>query len=527
MPGLGGLVRPDRPLGELYSGLAGIDALLTEEVARLPEGSASMLVCCGDLVGREMATDRATLGKITFDAMKLLAKRSGVHAAVLVVGNHEVDHGVERMQELLGDVAPFVVVAGNLSVDGVPVSEELVAVDVDGLSVGVLGVTTKQTAEDAPGTDPERLGIVPPLEAARAALRKRTGSHDVVLAAVHLFDEEDLAVCSLDGVDLLLGGHTHARLSGPLGARGIHREKAGSHGLALGRAVLQVDADGARIVPGQTALLPPDVAPALDSPIQRLHDEASDLVSAADPHGSTAVARLTQVIGDLDGLRRSSPSALGRTVAQGLLDGAALLSSKPVHCGLVNAGNIRMGLTPHRGAISLSALHDTLAFANELVIVELTRALLLRVLRTAVANLKLDLAGWLHTAGLSWSVGADGTLGPVLVLGHGAPRPLQSLDVVRVATLDYLGEGGHQLGFLSEAPRTRTGLKAADAWSDALQAQRQDAQLATLQVPPPLSSVDGTFRCTDTQKVLETLDHADPGAFAWAFDRLNAHRSGS
>jgi 2',3'-cyclic-nucleotide 2'-phosphodiesterase (5'-nucleotidase family) len=210
-------------------------------------------------------------------------------------------------------------------------------------------------------------------------------------------------------------------------------------------------------------------------------------------------------------------------VAQGLLDGAALLSSEPVHCGIVNAGNIRMNLVPSAGVISLSALHDTLAFANELVILELTTELLLRVLRTAVANLKLDLAGWLHTAGLGWAVAADGRIGDVFVLDGGSPRPLRSLDIVRVATLDYLADGGHQLSFLARTPQRRTDLKAADAWSDALRARRQGSQLVTLQTPPPLSSVDGTFRCTDTQKVLETLDHADPGAFDWAFDRLNAH----
>ncbi len=523
LPGLAGLVRPDRPHTELFTGLAGIDALLTEEMANLPPGGASMLVCCGDLVGREMATDRTTRGAITFEAMKLLAQRSGVDASVLVVGNHEVDHGVHRMRELLADADPFVVVAGNLSVDGAPVSATVVTVDVDGLQVAVLGVTTLQTATEAPPDDRPRLGIKAPVEAARQALLAHSAPCDVLLAAVHLFDEQDLAVCSLDGVDLLLGGHTHARLSGPLGARGIHREKAGSHGLALGRAVLQIDADGARVVPSLTALLPPDVAPGSDSPLQRLHDDAVGVVRSTDPQAATAVARSGWVIGDLDGLRGGEPNPLGRTVAQGLVDGAGAVSGEAVHCGFANAGNIRMDLVPERSVISLSALHDTLAYANELVILELSPALLMRVLRTAVANLKLDLAGWLHTAGLRWAVAADGSIGDVFV-GHDGWTPLQSCDVVRVATLDFLADGGHHLGFLAAAPCQRTGVKAADAWSAALHARRDGDRLPPLLPPPPLSSVDAGFRCTDTQTVLETLDHADPGAFAWA---LNGQRSGS
>ena len=528
LPGLTGLLRPDRASTELFAGLAGIDALLTEEMAQLPRGGASMLVCCGDLVGREMATDRTTRGQITFDAMRLLAQRSGVDAAVLVVGNHEVDHGVERMGELLAGADPFVVVASNLTVDGAPVSNAVVPVHVGGLRVGVLGVTTIQTATEAPAEDRHRLGIREPVAAAREALRDCAVGYDMLLAAVHLFDDQDLAVCNLDGVDLLLGGHTHARSSGPLGARGIHREKAGSHGLALGRAVVEIDAGSARIVPSRTALLPPDVPPGADSPLQRLHDEVAGVVRAADPHAATAVARSAWVIGALDGLRSGEPCALGRTVAQGLVDGAAGLSSEPVHCGIVNAGNIRMDVVPERGVIALSALHDTLAYANELVILELTSALLLRVLRTAVANLKLDLAGWMHTAGLGWSVAADGSIGEVLVLGSGGePTPLTDLKVLRVATLDFLADGGHHLDFLVAAPRHRTGTKAADAWGASLRARRVEDRLATLLAPAPASSVDGAFRCTDTQAVLKTLDHADPGAFAWAFDRLNALRSGS
>ena len=531
LPGLDALVRPDRAVGaELFPGLAGIDAVLQEEVGRLPPGSASMLVCCGDLVGREMPTDRQTRGGLTLSAMKLLAERSGVDAAVLVVGNHEVDHGVDRMQELLGDASPFVVAAGNLAIDGSPVSSRIVDVDVSGLRVGVLALTTVQTASQAPFADRPRLHAQAPVPAARAHLADAAG-RDLLLAAVHLFDQEDEAVCSLDGVDLLIGGHTHARLSGPLGSRGVHREKAGAHGLALGRAVVQFDDGRPRILAARTALLPPDVAPAADSPIQRLHDEAVAAALAADPEGARGVAVTIDAIGSVDALRTGAPCPLGRTVAHGLMDAAAELSDDPIHFGFINAGNVRVDLIPIDGRLPLSALHDTLAYGNELVVVELSPEALRHVLRTAVANLKLDLAGWLHTAGLSWHVAADGSMGPVTVQiarGHRPAMavPIESLPVLRGATIDWLAAGNHQLDALPAAVVGRPRLRAADAWATSLLARRIGDRLAPLAPPPPTSSVDEGFRCTDTREVLETLDIAAPGALAWAFDRLAAHRSG-
>lgn len=527
LPGMRGLMRPDRGV-EIHAGLAGIDVLLQDEMARLGPDTATLLVCCGDLVGTEMATDRHTRGGITFEALELLRTRSGVDAAVLVVGNHEVDHGVDRARELL-DASSFVVVAGNVDLDGAPVSDGIVDVDVAGLRVGVLGLTTIQTATEAPSPDRPRIDARKPVAAAREALSD-TAPRDALVAAVHLFDEQDLAIASLDGVDLVLGGHTHAQKSGPLGPRRVHREKAGSHGLALGRAVLRIEGRRCRIDPRETALLPPDLAPPPDSPFQALHDATLKAVRDANPAGAVAVARATWEIGSLDGLRTGEASPLGRTVAQGLLDGAAELSDEPVHAGIINAGNIRADLVPERGVLPLAALHDTLAFANELVLVELSPTQVLRVLRTAIANLKLDRAGWLHTAGLVWNVGARGQLGDVFVRvprGHRAAMavPLHDLAVVRIATIDWLAEGGHHLDVLTRGDTRRTGLKAADAWAESLRVRRLGDRLAPLVAPPPMSSVDGGFRCTDTREVLETLDQADPGGFAWAHDALARSRS--
>lgn len=524
LPGLEHLVRPDRPGRELFAGLAGVDALLQEEMARLPDDSASMLVCCGDLVGQEVATDRQTRGAITFQAMQQLALRSGVDAAVLVVGNHEMDHGVDRATELLGGAHPFVVVAGNLGVDGEPASAPIVDLDVQGLRVGVLGLTTPQTAKDAPAHDRPRLATVDPVDAARAALAADETDRDVLLAAVHLFDPQDQRVCGLDGVDLLIGGHTHALLSGPLGTRAISREKAGAHGIALGRAVLRIDRGVARVVRSQTALLPPDVPPPADSPLLALHDAAL-AAAQQDPAAATAIARADRVIGSISDLRTGDPCALGRTVAQGLLEGAAELIDEPVHAAFVNAGNVRADIVPSRGLVSRAALHDVLAYANELVIVELDAAGLRRVLQTAVLNLKLDMAGWQHTAGLSFHVPADALIGPIHVAiprGNKAPLhvPIEDLSVVRVATIDWLADGGHHLDVLTGAPQRRTGVKAADAWADALVARSLGAQPAALTAPPPTTSVDAGFRCTDTQTVLNALDPSQDALVTWALDLI-------
>lgn|GEM_PF-5441696 len=506
-PGIPGLAAPHRGRAEILAGLAGLGALLADELGRT-EGP-SLLVCCGDVFGAEVAHDRESRGSLTMEALGLLSAQDGIDAALWLTGNHDVDYGLDHFLTM-SPAAGMRILGDNVTVDGRALSEPL-RIDVGGVRLALVAVTTPQTASEAPVGDRPRLDVTLPVPSATAhladAVRLRTsGDVDAVVAIAHCFDGEDDAIARR-GPDVLLGGHTHVFLSGRV-TGGSRREKAGCHGKALGRVVLRPFGARWRVDPTRTALLLPDLQPDPDSPLLALARRAEH-AALAHRVGPT-IARCPEPIRGLDTLRSWLPSPIGSAVAAGLLDGARAVAG-PVHCALINAGNVRADLAPSDGRITRADLADVLAFENELVLVEGPPALLRAALCNAVAALKLDRAGWLRTAGLQALIEADGTISSVRVEHDGALVPLHSLSTVRFATFDFLADGGHHYG-MGAGDVTNLGL-AADRWADALSPE------SALRVPPMGLVVDARFRQTDTQVVLNTLHHTIPGCVDWARDR--------
>ncbi|MCO4772637.1 MAG: 5'-nucleotidase C-terminal domain-containing protein [Deltaproteobacteria bacterium] len=515
-PGIPGVANPSRPDAEVLAGLAGLDALLAEELTRVEAGPV-LLVCCGDVFGAEMAHDRAHRGALTVEALSLLAGRSGVDAALWLAGNHDVDHGVDRFSELAPGSGMHLM-SGNATVDGRPLSDGLVELDVGGVRLAVVPVTTVQIASDAPREDRERVGARLPVLAAREPMNlarraRKKGSVDIVLALAHCFDEEDEALARL-GPDLLIGGHTHVFLSSRIPG-GSRREKAGCHGQALGRVVVRRTFSGWRVDEHATALLLPDVEPAPDSKLLALARRG-----VPGPSTEPAVGACSEPIRGLGDLRAARPSPIGSAVAAGLLDGARRVAG-PVHCAFINAGNVRAELVPVDGLLRRSDLADVLAFGNQLAVVEGPPELVLEVLAVAVANLKLDKAGWLRTAGLRARVSAEGAIEDVRVEEEGRSVPLASLQTVRMATIDWLAvDGGNHFGCLGRGAVSPLGV-ASDCWAEELASR----PTPTIRVPLEGLVVDARFRQTDTRTVVETLQRQAPGSVTWATDLLDQRGS--
>jgi 2',3'-cyclic-nucleotide 2'-phosphodiesterase (5'-nucleotidase family) len=510
-PGPGTFPGGAAPGGGILAGLAGLDALLAHELDRAPPGP-KLLVCCGDVFGAEIAHDRLHRGGRTVQALARVAARDGLDAAVWLAGNHDVDHGLDRMIELAPG-SGMLLLGGNIRVDGAPLSDGVVRIDVGGVRVGIVGVTTVQVAADAQKPDRPRIGALPPVRAGERALTEAVrlregGALDVVLALAHCFDGEDERLARM-GPDLLLGGHTHVFLSSRI-PQGARREKAGCHGQALGRAVLRWSPFRWRVDEQLTGLLLPDVPPSPQSPLLRLVAD-TEAEAAARRHGPP-IARHAGPIRGIATVRTPHPSPVGSAVAAGLLAGARFATA-PVHCAFVNAGNVRAEMVPRDGALTEADLCDALPYGNGLVLVEGPPDLLREALCVAVASLKVKRAGWLRTAGLAAHVTASGEVRDIRVESGGALVPLDSLPTVRIATLDWLGvDGGDNYGCLpARGAARRLGL-ATGLWAASLATDPDRA----LPVPPDGLTVDEGFRQTDTRAVLDTLDELMPGSVTWA-----------
>jgi len=502
----------------IHAGLTTVGDLLAQQV-RATQGPV-MLLCCGDVFGREVPHDRIHRGAFTARALALLADEVPDGQAVWVLGNHDVDHGLDRALALAEDTG-MLLVSANTEVsaapddDAEPLSALYEVIPVGTLRVALVAVTTPQVSEDAQAGDRQRLTSRPPVDVARAGISaaveaRDRGEVDLVMAVAHCFDEDDAAIASL-GPDLVIGGHTHGFADGLVS--GTYRAKAGSHGRALGRVVLR-NRSAWEVDSTSSGLLVP-LAQARESALLALAREAE---ATAEPADALEPICSGARIGDTQELRSAGPSPLGNAVANGLLAGAR--TERPeVHCAVVNAGNIRSDLVPRYGSLRRGAFRNVLAFENQLVVVSGPPSVLLRTLATAVACLKLDRAGWLRVSGVSARVTADGAIEDVVILGPAGSVPLHELSEIHIATLDWLAlEGGNHYGALQEAESTILG-DAAFLWTEAL------TRMAIPRVDTALLGgleVDPAFRQTNPVVVVDTLEQQLPGSVAWARARLGA-----
>lgn len=142
-------------------------------------------------------------------------------------------------------------------------------------------------------------------------------------------------------------------------------------------------------------------------------------------------------------LTKAQPDCtLGYLVADALLE-AALKKDSTVHAAISNQGGIRVQYIPP-GTISLGQVYEIMPFDNLFVVIEVPGTLLLQWLQHIA-----DWGGW-PVSGISFEI-YQGKVQNVLIQGI----PLHPNIVYRIATSDYIANGGDQCAFLLECKRTK------------------------------------------------------------------------
>lgn len=204
--------------------------------AEKAQGKPVCTLDVGDHMDRMAIETEGSLGAANVDILN----RSGYDA--VTIGNNE---GLTFVPERLGDVYASLkcpVVCGNVRMaDGSLPSwmRESEVIETGGFRIGVLGLT-------APFSDFYRLlgvEVSDPFSGLQERvneLRKRT---DIVVLLSHLGLASDERIAGMtEGLDLILGGHTHHLLAEPIEIEGTVVCAAGKFGRHIGRIVVARDA---------------------------------------------------------------------------------------------------------------------------------------------------------------------------------------------------------------------------------------------------------------------------------------------
>jgi len=419
-----------RPGDACVGGAARIAAAIK---AARAEGAAPLLLDAGDQF----------LGSLFFTAHEGLAEARmqrlwGVNAMAL--GNHEFDLGPEGLARYL-EAVEFPVLAANLAATEEPLLAGKLRPTASFRSAAarlvVAGLVTPETPTlSSPGP---RLRFTDPAEAANRAVweARREGPATVVLLS-HLGAAADRRLAAaVQGVDVILGGHSHTLIAPPEVVAGPDRPvllaQAGAFGRHLGRLDLTLAADG-RVVAHQGGT----------RPITQDMPEDPEAAALVAELAAPLAALRAQVVFTLsaplpaDGCGRA-PCPLGETVAE------AMRQAMRAEIGWQNGGGLRAGLPG--GAVSRADLLTTLPFGNVTVRITLRGALVLEALEAALARLPAPSGRFPQLAGLRFTADAARPPGRRVVAAEvraadGAWRPLEPERAYSVATNDFLRRGG-------------------------------------------------------------------------------------
>ena len=373
------------------------------------------------------------------------AVQRAMGTAAMALGNHEFDHGPDNLGRY-ADTVPFPLLSANLDTKAEPALSGRVRARMDmalgGARLVVIGLTTPDTANiSSPGPD---LRFTDPAEAAQRQIweAKREGPCTVLLLSHMGLAADRWLAAHLQGVDVILGGHSHSLLADglanavgphPLEVEGVRIVQAGAHGRYLGRLDLDLDAEGrvlrhGGVVREMTADLPEDPAmaalvAAFGLPLEEMRRRpVATLPAPLDngPCGNTPCEIGTLVA---ESMRRAFPDA---------------------EIGWMNAGGIRAGLPG--GQVTWGDVLTTLPFENTVSRMVLRGHVIAVALENGLGRLPNMAGRFPQLSRLRFGVAAGAPAGSrvrdVEVQIGGAWAPLEPDRAYVIATNSFLRAGG-------------------------------------------------------------------------------------
>jgi 2',3'-cyclic-nucleotide 2'-phosphodiesterase (5'-nucleotidase family) len=273
---------------------------------------------------------------------------AGVDASCL--GNHEFDHGWERIAKFR-EAATFPLLCANArSPEGELIADaEWTVFPVGPVRVGVIGLVTEKTPSMTIRKGNEGVRFEPAREALERLVPVVRPKCDLLVALTHVGYDEDLELArSVKGVDVIVGGHSHTDLPGPVQVGDTVVVQAGCYAMRLGRLELVVDLDRRRVAKweGRPVVVEPDSQP-------------------RDPVVAGAVAELEKkVAATVDVVVGRAARDLDRDALRDLAE-RAFRETLGADLGLQNDGGVRSVV--RKGPVTVRALWETFPFDNTLV----------------------------------------------------------------------------------------------------------------------------------------------------------------
>ena len=289
--------------------------------------------------------------------------------------------------------------------------------EVDGEKVGIFGLTTEETVNlSSPKVQFE--DYIKEAEKMVAAFEAK-GVNKIV-AVTHIgyddsadVDNDQVLAASVDGIDVIVGGHSHSQLAKPVvvakDENGAKKDptvivQAYQYNNFLGTLDVEFDENGKVVGKlGELIEIKDQKADAdIAGKLKVFSDQIAEVKTTST--GATTAAELPNPrVSDFEGAKvsvRNSETALGNLITDGMLDKAKEFNPNTV-IAIQNGGGIRAAID--KGDITLGDIITVLPFGNTLATMDLTGEQILTALEHSVSKAPGESGGFLHVSGMKYT----------------------------------------------------------------------------------------------------------------------------
>lgn len=432
--------------GECFGGIARLKTAIDQERAKLQgAGENVVLLSAGDnFQGSLYYTYYKS--KVVTDFLNQL----GIDVAA--TGNHEFDDGPEEFATYVEN-ANFPIIGGNFDVSKVPslagkISGVLV-MNIAGEKVAFVGATTEDTPEIASPGDVEFQSVTDYVQGAVGALEEAGVNKIVLVTHIGYTLDQELAK-AVQGVDVIVGGHTHTFLGTGDGEGGPYPTfvtapdgtqvpvvQAGQYGKVIGELkVVWDDAGKVTAATGGPLLLDSAIVP--DEATQA---QVVELGGPLEEMKAEVIGEATAAIQGDRNVCRVQECEMGNLVADAQLDRVA---DQGVTISIANSGGLRASIDA--GEITMGEALTVLPFSNTLATFQLSGADLVASLENGVSQIEEVAGRFPQVAGLKYtfdkSKPAGERISDVLVKNGDNWVAIDPAATYGVVTNNYVRGGG-------------------------------------------------------------------------------------
>ena len=408
----------------------GFDRIAQYKQDLLKENPNVLMLDAGDtLHGQPIAT--LSQGESIVKILNLM----GIDA--FTPGNHDFNYGFARLQEL-EKMMNFPIVSANvMDKSGKEVFKPYVIKEMDGFKVGIFGLSTPETSYKTNPKNVETIDFTDTIAAAKKAVEALEKENvDVIIALSHLGldqgdDTSDKVAEAVDGIDLVIDGHSHTTLEEGRMVKNTLIASTGEYDKAFGIVTL-------KIANGEVTEKSAKLMAAADTKDIVPHPDVVALLADIDT-GLNEI--LSEKIGTstvmLDGARenvRTKETNFGQLVADAMLDATG------AEVALTNGGGIRASI--EAGDITKNHIVTSFPFGNYLVTKEVKGKDIKAALEHGLSKYPEQNGGFPHVAGITFTFNTANPAGSRVsdLMVGGSPVDMEKAYLF--VTNDFMAAGG-------------------------------------------------------------------------------------